>query len=1412
MPRLDKGCISGYLRSECERRLRQDLSPDTDAYRPERTAAGMPPPDVLPGLDALRQAGEEWEAAKLSDLSNALGRDALIGDSHVNRKRATIFGAIQLAQRLGNAQTGQFLVQATYEVTDEFKNAMGITAYAARHGLAFSQLRPDLIEVLPAHGAGLQINSNGDILPVAAGDARLPLRVIDIKLTADPSVSYFTEITYYSMVLAGWLADNGFSDRFFVVPDAALWPGSHGASNLWIFWQESQRQGIARTRAEMVAELRKDLEPLVFQAFAPRIKRFFEEELPRVLDTPWRQLQWHVDNRCIGCEYLGQPRRGLDPNAEYCWEAARASDHLSRIAFVSRGARIALEESNLSTVAALAQVQANHPAFDGHHTLRATRTVVAGRAHSLGTTVPAVPAQAGTSAVLPRWADLSIYVSADFDAGSGITTAFGLSAVYAAAHPNFHRWPATAFPVEDRDVQVELRELLRFLDQIVAIKDQALQRNPGATIQVYVWDTVTYDHLVRVIGRHLVAVSARRDLARLIWLFPPEAIVANPDLSDRKNPVAIVRNAVRALVAAPVPHYYSLLGLARQYHDAATQAPHNQFIVPVLFEDRLSDQIPSARAHDIWSRTNSRGGWNLQFQELQSTVKTKLRALESVRRRLAEDLGVQLGQTAPRIRDLGRPSYPRNFADDSRLWLTFQLLDSALQALDVQTIWAMPVHEREARFKSAVLPQRIQGAREQAILAAHNLPASPLIRVYELAQGSREVRARDGDLGFAIAPRGNPGFLGLRLNRVAGNVAVQLPGNANPYTTMEYVTRVTVKAINRDQRYVVVELQGRWQGVIAQLEAAGAVDLSADLVMDPVHLDFLTRRVRDTLEAIGNPPNAVPAPGVQQALGGPQRTGRTAAVPCADFFWNAQAMHAAQVPRVLQRVRDLLDQNGRSLNASQWAAWQQALTHRLRLIWGPPGTGKSHTLRAIILGALHEASLQGRAQRILVTAQTYEAIDQVMTQLQQDLSGGTALALPNASIARLRSALRQAPTGTVAAVDVPASLGDPGYAAVLARLAANNALTLVGATPQQVNKLLEDSGGLTNGLFDLIIVDEASQLDVATSTLALSGLAPGGSVVIAGDPKQLPPIRKAEAPLGLEYMVGPIFEYFTGRFGVQPEVLEENYRSCQQVVELAHEAAYPRTLTAYSPGLRINLVSPIPADAQPPAGWNAGLWWSPEWAALLDPEVPVCCFVYPEGRSSQWNHFEADSVACLVSLLAGRLGGLRNERVPPAGNVRAPGNAPYPMAEFWERGVGIVTPHRAQQALVIGRLQSLFPGNNGAGIREAVDTVERFQGQQRDVMLATFSLGDPDAIADEAEFLLSLNRFNVMSSRARGKLIVFVSQELVDYLSADEEILKGSALLKTFVHVYCQRGRRMTLSFLANQQPQARHGKFRWRA
>lgn len=1417
MPHLSKRAISSFLRSECLRRLKLDLSPDTATYNHERVAESMPPRTVArPGLYALATAGREWEDAKVDDLVQAFGLSAVLGNSRPLPTGGVKFSETPLAQLIQRAVPGTFLVQGEYSVGATFENALGIGRYRSLYQLDYADLRPDLIQVLQPGSATEEVQADGSVLPVAPNDRRLPLRVIDIKLTAEPSVPYLAEVTYYAMTLVGWLTDQNITG-FLVVPEAAVWPGSHDASALVKLINDKSAAGQTPTHGELLQAIEEDLEPVPFGVFAPRLRRFFQTELQNVLSSGWTTLAWHVDNRCIGCEYLGYPWPGTtSSDPQHCWPTATSQDHLSRVAFVSRGARGALVDSNITSVTALAGTPSTAPAYDTHHVLRATRTVVAGRAQSLGTQQAFLPPQSGTSAVMPRWADLRIYMAADFDIGSGITVAFGLKGFFwvntnrlQPGHQQTQSWRAQVFPIDQRSLQVEQRELLHLLDEIASMMRFATAAARNATVQVYVWDSVTYQQLVRVIGRHLPAIVGNNQLRDLAWLFPPESIVANPDMSDRKSPITVVRDVVRAVVAAPVPHYYSLLNVAREYHAARTQAPYNQFQVPGLFEDPLSDQVPSERAHEIWSRATGSRPWNVQLQQLERTVKTKLSALESVTQRLEDDLAGQLGQTAPRIDDLGPPVLPARMSYDARLWYVFARLNSALAELKVQHTRAMPPHEREARYRSAHLLSRLDGAIAAGHLARLNLTASPHRWVFELAPLSREVRARGGDINFAVSPRNSPGFLDRTLANVTNNAALPLPSGASQYTRMENVAAVSVAAVDRDNGIIVLDLNQWWAPVVVAAEAAGHFSLAQDAMLDPVHHDFLLDRLATTLSTIGNPPNAQPLPGVAQALGGTRRPRAGAQTAVGDILWDGQRLLAASSGRLPATVRTRLVQGGVNLNPSQWQAWTDALSRRLYLVWGPPGTGKSRTLRAVVLGALHDAAARSLQRlRVLIAGPTYEAIDNILDDVANVLAQGP-LALPQVEVSRLRSSSRQ-PLRGPAITDI--LYNSPAHAHLLGSLHGRQGLILVGGTVHQVHRLLVAAGSAVTGLFDLIVIDEASQLDVGTSTLGLAGLADDGCVVVAGDPKQLPPIHQAQAPLGLEEFVGPVFTYLERRHQLQPAVLDTNYRSNNTIVALGHAAGYPQSLHAHSPNLSVDLLAPFSNGATPPADWPSHLFWTPEWAALLDPACPCSIFVYDEGRSSQWNPFEADAVVAMAWLLSGRLSSQLANECDPSGASVPRSTQPYSGADFWAKGVGVVTPHRAQQALVISGLQRVF----GAMVlpemlRESVDTVERFQGQQRDVMIATFALGDPDAISDEDEFLLSLNRFNVMVSRARAKLVVLISRQVVDHLSADPDVLRGSALLKTFVETFCHNTRPMTLGYQVNGTARTVTGEFRWR-
>jgi hypothetical protein len=124
------------------------------------------------------------------------------------------------------------------------------------------------------------------------------------------------------------------------------------------------------------------------------------------------------------------------------------------------------------------------------------------------------------------------------------------------------------------------------------------------------------------------------------------------------------------------------------------------------------------------------------------------------------------------------------------------------------------------------------------------------------------------------------------------------------------------------------------------------------------------------------------------------------------------------------------------------------------------------------------------------------------------------------------------------------------------------------------------------------------------------------------------------------------------------------------------------------------------------------------------------------------------------------------------------------IARFWTERLAIITPHRAQMSTITNLLvqSGAFPRRP----EPAVDTVDRFQGQERDVILASYSVGDPDFIAKEESFILAPRRFNVTLTRARAKFVLLVSESLVLHLPYDKEIARQAVNFQLFVEQYCQ--------------------------
>ena len=1479
--RFSKQVLSQRLRTQCDRQLRLSLYTDT-----LRQSLGMPEESkTRASIHLLQEAGDKWQAKAFGQLAKAFGEDSIIGEEkeEADYDRDYEYKKTPLEELIDAAAPGRHIVEAKFPVTETFKAAVGgqdITDVLTGKELGFDALVPDIIEVFGsgiAEDLGGEVKPSGEVAPLS-DDERLRLRVIDVKLSSEPSANYFAEVVYYSMALAAWLEETGLSDEYAVVSAAAIWPGAHKGSALEELLAEWREEGSPGSKPEAREALKEDLETVPFDVFAPRIRRLISQKVPSVLaEEDWLSHDWHVAGHCEGCDFLGYVwgDRELDP--KHCWPMAEEQDNLSRVPQMSQGASGMLRHWGVRDLRDLASKEPEDDVFDKHQGLRASRTVMSGRAQSLVKakeegSVPEemkVVTESGTSAVLRKFSNLNIYLFVEFDLSSAISFAFGLKAAWWEPKPDDkskekkrHFWNRQVFPVTERNLETEQRVFLSFLKRLRAIAKYVHDRdeearseerrtrryNSRSALQIYLWDTAQRKHLMRVVGRHLDAILADEDLGDLAWLFPSDELIPNwRNREGPTSPVTVIGDVANSHLAVPVPHMYTLLRVVASYHEQAEEGedPYVPWAKD-YFRGPLSNLMPSERGHEVWSQEppeDNFPGWTEVLSDMKSTVKAKLSALEIVTRRLQGDLN-RTGDDpdadqrlsiigAPKLANVGPPERLSAASWDASLWRAFQRLNAALEKEEKQQIRSLPSHEREARFKSARLKRRLRGQDERDKLDTINdkqqREGNSRLRpergryVYLMRDESRDVSFKEGEFLTAISSDRNPNNAGLidtpvwsalkdtALERYKGEA---ISWGTWKYGTMQDILRGEIEAIDRDEKILVFKAEK--PGLVEDLQDEGVINLDRHAVIDPIEIDFFKSKLEKSLRAIGNPEVAGDSPIARRATGlqNNRRSSIDPHTPAAGFLWEAAERYRERRDCGTEALKTELGES--LLNPSQWDAFSEALTRNLTLIWGPPGTGKSRTLRTIIKGAVLDAARAGRPLRLLVTSFTRRAHDEVLLKVHEEMSE----LLPDGTdyqLKRLRSKWSGDPGDEVDdAIDLKLNKHDPSPAVneLRDRLTQNRGITIVGTTPGQTHNLIQAAGGgrAQEELFDLVVLDEASQMDVAHAILPLCAMAEESGLVLAGDDKQLDPIHQAEPPEGLEHMVGSVYNFFSKQHGIDPESLTTNYRSSKEIVDFCRNAGYDESLHPRSPDLKMRLVEPLPGEEPP--GWpSESLLWQPELNDLLDPENPVGCFAYEDEISGQSNPFEADTVTALLLLLSGHMAeGLANEKDEHGDIIEDLPNRPYAPEDFWNEGVGVVTPHKAQRSRIITALRKAFPGTDPRLLRGAVDTVERFQGQERDVIVGSFGLGDPDEIEDEDEFLYSLNRFNVMASRARAKLLVFATRTVIDHLSGDLDTLRESRLLKSFADAYCNEESQMELSYLADEgDEEARAGAFKYR-
>ncbi len=1360
-----------------------------DVSKGERAAQiDMPPMNAgRPALIGLSEAGRDWENEVYNDLIKVFNQDVIY-----KRGKKDPFDGVDLHEALATLTSQKFIIEPMFCVTHSFEKQYKLDQLT-RHlksergdELRYAkEFRPDIIQLTRANRESIRplaVKSDGALY--IPPDSSIGLRVIDIKLAASPSISYFAEIAFYSLILAEWLVDNNLDDRFHVCSSAAVWPGKHAGSSLGLAFFEAQKikRLLSTDEAELLLE--DDLSILPPYIYTSRIKDFLEIDLPKVLLEPnWKDLRWHISPACIGCEYLGfKWTKNTVVDKEHCWPKAMDSDSLCKVIGLTQGASSVLSQNNIKSVNDLVGLRQADKIFDSHYTLQASRSVISDRASVLGQKL-AKRASRSSNSILPRSANITIYLGLEFDISSGVTLAFSMNARFQDDNKKVVKKQRETLVVEDKNIDTERAVLILWLQKISDFLEDEKKKNDTLTFQIYIWNETTFKHLQRVISRHLAEIlQLGNGLSPFCWMFPADTVMPEPKFSDISRPVSIVKSLIVNSLAADIPFYYNLFDLSNLYKPKFNSEPI-PFKPSTFYYDPLSDHIPSERAHDLWTKSERQG---LHYKDVESQIKRvseqKLVALDYVVMKANNDFALSGRPKPPPLKVLDQSRIVKNVSLDCELWYSFAKLNNALQQYETQRIYSLDAYEQEARFYSVRLIRSIKQSDAKTLFANYGLSGT---RMFAFMTSPRSIHAKVkiDNIGYTLIPEQMNSVADYKVDFFLRQSGLSQKDISKFYTKYSYSMRSTlrelfsiqVKVFDRHKGIIIVEFGDYHSRLQSELVKLGIIDFSnitkiKPAIIQPLHIDLSLKKIKGSIRSIANPPIA----GKRPLIMIPHRLKKrkrvqspTSAVPCDKFIWNADSLNSIEKPA--NSTDQLLNSSPhtKNLNSSQRAAIRSTILKPLSLIWGPPGTGKTSTLAAAICTLIN---LSDKPIRILVTAYTWVAID-TLRDKYISLMNNETFGLKDSHTYRLFSGYGKKPNnlGSGIKVVVPTDIDSEDYQELAKNIQERLNHIVVFSTPQQVSKLrtqMTGSDECTFEMFDHIIVDEASQLDMASMMMVYPSFASECSLTVVGDDKQMPPIFQTELPKDAENCLGSIFSFYKNHWKIDSDMLEVNYRSNKEIVEFTKCAGYTDKFHAHNEDATINITTK-------PNQVNE------DWVDyVLEPSRSLVCIVHNDTTSPQRSELESAIATKLVEALEGRL-------------CSETSDIPYTIDELFERGIGIVTPHTAQKAAIYNSLSNSF-SNRGIStdkLYDAIDTVERFQGQEKDLIIVSYALSDRDSILQEEEFIFGLERFNVAVSRAKYKVVVLVSDDLVRHIPQDVEVVEASMLMKHFAGTYLKNNK-----------------------
>ena len=495
-------------------------------------------------------------------------------------------------------------------------------------------------------------------------------------------------------------------------------------------------------------------------------------------------------------------------------------------------------------------------------------------------------------------------------------------------------------------------------------------------------------------------------------------------------------------------------------------------------------------------------------------------------------------------------------------------------------------------------------------------------------------------------------------------------------------------------------------------------------------------------------------------------------------------------------------------------AYKTFCNNKVSAVIGPPGTGKTYFISVLLKHLL--TCKQNRKFRILLTSNSWAAIDNMMSALENEMKNmkEKECDLPNYTSIRLDSnRIRSRETiEEINKKETPVIIGATVWQIY------NICYKKYETENENVKKFKTKCKDLR---FDLIIIDEATQLRMIDALIPLSRLKSheedirdDGKLIVVGDNDQLGSIIKGdyEIPDNKDNLFGAVFGYFYDKYKDISEAVSNitQLNQCRRMNEvitryLANEIYGSDYRTVKDKSFNRLVVSSELTDKI-----NSTSETDEPLAHILDPDyqLTVCYLECDDNDAYDINDLEIELTSDLALALQENI---RDRERPEEivdfssfwgsdmsqnGDLKEneDSDAAWKIAEGM---IGVISPYNRLNEDITDRISEKYENikedlKSTLGIKNwnierisdniRCSTVDKFQGQEKDVIITCYGERDTDSLLLIKDFVYNSNRLNVAMSRAKKKCIVIMSDNLSKrysecYEDANEKVVKGTEFI-----------------------------------